>query len=216
MDLLGLISSENLFELWRINWKNYKVRSWSSTNAMGQITAFTFNPAGDNVLLATDKGYFVLVKTDSGGDLFNLTLKEHSAEIVYLNWINYGKNIDRVGLNPLNRHSQLDRFLPVIEPHKHSNKENLLKLNLFKETPENFSLLISADLLGIMHVTLNGIFPIVEINFSEKVDKFHISQKHPFIAENSQVFQSRDPSSDPLAPANIEKSIINDNCSKLI
>ena len=84
MDLLGLISSENLFELYRISFKNHKVRSLTST--MGGITSFTFSPDGNHVLLATDKGYFVLLKTESGGGLFNLSLKEHSSEIIHLNW----------------------------------------------------------------------------------------------------------------------------------
>jgi len=66
MDLLGLISSENLFELYRISFKNHKVRSLTSSN--GSVTSFTFNPEGNYVILATDKGQFVLVKTESGGD----------------------------------------------------------------------------------------------------------------------------------------------------
>ena len=230
MDLLALLSSENLFELYRIHLKNNKVRSQASS--MGEFTAFTFNPEGSYIVLATEKGQFVLVKSELGGDLFNLNLKEHNSAIVHQNWLSYGKNYDWVSFNPLRKDSQLDRFQPVVEPHKNSNKENLLKLNLFKEKIEHFSMLISADSLGMICMTLNGIFGMAEINFAEKINKFQETHyKNPFLVNPYKIqgngaktvkseenlkqknkLESKKLSSD----INIEKTLMNDKNSKLI
>lgn len=87
-------------------------------------------------------------------------------------------NVDSLDL--LKKGTLLDAFIIPMIPHEASDKKNVMKLNYLSELSESshpaastwMKLLVTCDCARNLHITVNGLFPILKYNVSTVLEPF--------------------------------------------
>ena len=130
------------------------------------------------------KGELLICKM---ADNFEVIKTPTEDSIHLLKWLSLA-TADQIGVvNPLNKNSLIDQFLPQIEAHKGSKEENIMKLNLCTLPQQAYSILFSVDTKSKVSLILNGYFDIGTIDLVCLLQGTPVSNSlfivHDFIVE---------------------------------
>lgn len=138
--------------------------------------------------VANCKGQLLIGKIS---DSFELMKSPSDESIHLLKWLSLA-TAEEVGvINPLNKSSLLDQFLPQIEAHKGSKEDNIMKLNLSAINQENYSVLFAVDSESKMTLLLNGLFDLGVIDLASILQGSPVSNSL-FLVHDFSVSSSRD------------------------
>ncbi|KAL4460943.1 hypothetical protein ABPG74_016415 [Tetrahymena malaccensis] len=216
MDLLAVVTSENILELHRISYKSQKVFHIEEIN---QIVSTCFSPDSYLLIYACDDGSMNIVKTENGKRLFSID-KMHKCQISTLDWVDLQVQCKIENLNMFSKGSQIDSFIIPIIPHEASEKKNVMKLNFLSEfnNKNDIRFLVTSDIASNLNISFNGLFTVCKFDLQQIVSNSNLSEPrslstlflddlssfHIFISAKS----STNPSKDYLCFANIDTNII--------
>jgi len=179
MDLVGVITDNNVFEIYRVYMQIRKVKAFSQSEA--ELSNFIFSPDGNSFALGTCSNGILLRKTDTHPEDFNLDLDELKEKIVLLSWIDLREHAEIQALSPFQSGSiaeELTGFVEINTSQKPgaSNEEITERLNLYKECSKNYNLLLGADSSGAIQLYLNGFIPMLSFSLRELIGGIDQSQ----------------------------------------